>query len=247
MRVSTATLVCGLALVCAVARAGPVDDAGQVETKGLLGDVLGGVASAVGEALGIRVPSPKPPTSTSTTAATATATAVATDGSTATATAIAASGGAWTETSPPKSPKPVPSPKPDHKDIKFECLDLIRGHLDRFYHPHVCMYGRNCGHGCDGTTYLDDDDLDQACYHHTVCVHEAGKDYKARCECHSTLHAAAVGVVEVEVSVSSLGRCPWCEFWCFADAHEPTARHLAAIAVTASMSVQLSFEQCGVF
>ena len=235
-------LVVVLAMMCAPAACDDPPSAQRVEPKGLLGDVIGGVVGVVGEALGIHGAghgaSPTTPTTKATTAATATATAIATDGSTATATAVAAAAGG---DRPGPTPKPTPKPTPD----KFLCLELIREHLDRFFHPHTCMYGLNCGHGCDGTRYLEHDDLDHACYRHSQCVLEAGEDYGARCECHSMLHAAAVGIVEVEAS-AVFTRCPWCEFWCAADSDEPSDKHVAAIAVTASMSVQLSFEQCGV-
>ena len=38
----------------------------------------------------------------------------------------------------------------------------------------VCLYGKNCGSCCDmiGSPI---DDLDEACYQHDICLHEAGQ------------------------------------------------------------------------
>ncbi len=233
-RIAFLVVCCTWLCVCATTHARPTHEQQQQETKSLLGDVV----NAVGEVFGFSHPRP-PPESTTTaaaTTATAVATAIASDGGTATATAVASIPGGTSSSA--------------QASVKFKCLDVIRGHLDRFHHPHTCLYGLNCGHGCAFRPghYLDDDDLDTACYHHALCVDEAGEDSRGRCECHASLHAAAVGVVELEVSVASAtdahaDGCPWCEFWCDR-ATEPSAKHLAAVSITASMSIQLSFEQC---
>lgn len=119
------------------------------------------------------------------------------------------------------------------KDV-WGCIESIREHTDKFFDKHSCMYGLNCGHGCDsGGRAWDGDELDQACWHHKECVRVAGDDHTARCVCHDRLFTLAVSVGEDE-------GCSWWEFWC-----KPSDKVTAAPAVAASLSLQISFENCG--
>lgn len=119
------------------------------------------------------------------------------------------------------------------KDV-WGCIESIRKHTDTFFDKHSCMYGLNCGHGCDsGGRVWDGDELDQACWHHKECVRVAGDDHRARCLCHDRLFTLAVSVGEDE-------GCSWWEFWC-----KPSDKVTASPAVAASLSLQISFENCG--
>lgn len=94
-----------------------------------------------------------------------------------------------------------------------------------------CMHGRNCGAGCAHDDPLDA--LDAACHDHGACKELAYTTADA-CGCHATLYASASRLVVTK-------ECAWWDIFCD---DTPDELSVAATLVTASMTVQMSFDNC---
>lgn len=114
----------------------------------------------------------------------------------------------------------------------LEYVESATEHVaDKYFDLDWCVYGLNCGEGCESDDVLEDDDLDAACYYHDICLKEAS-DAGAKCECHDTLRAAAV-------EIGGITKCSWWEIWCVESDMVRTAP-----SIVLAMDIQKGLDKC---